>query len=205
MQNFNYKQQHSSWKKKIPILFIKMIFEKKNKKKKILLTKKPHVFGLSIFNIYCNKQIISKEKKKNTTNIGWDIYSRLFNWPLIQTTGVESLSAQINMMISSSFTPFFWNPTFFFFSFFQSFRIIAKQSFSMQKCTLTPLFGFRRKPACLFMEYAGTMQNQVAAHTSCRTRLNTDISLTYTIFNTDDVSSFVRFVDFCHKTTSVML
>lgn len=202
MQNFNYKQQHSSWKKDSYLIYQNDLWKKK-RRKKILLTKKPHVFGLSIFNIYCNKQIISKEKKKNTTNIGWDIYSRLFNWPLIQTTGVESLSAQINMMISSSFTPFFWNPTFFFFSFFQSFRIIAKQSFSMQKCTLTR--GFRRKPACLFMEYAGTMQIQVAAHTSCRTRLNTDISLTYTIFNTDDVSSFVRFVDFCHKTTSVML
>lgn len=204
MQNFNYKQQHSSWKKNSYLIYQNDLWKKK-RRKKILLTKKPHVFGLSIFNIYCNKQIISKEKKKNTTNIGWDIYSRLFNWPLIQTTGVESLSAQINMMISSSFMPFFWNPTFFFFSFFQSFRIIAKQSFSMQKCTLTRLFGFRRKPACLFMEYAGTMQIQVAAHTSCRTRLNTDISLTYTIFNTDDVSSFVRFVDFCHKTTSVML
>lgn len=123
MQNFNYKQQHSSWKKNSYLIYQNDLWKKK-RRKKILLTKKPHVFGLSIFNIYCNKQIISKEKKNNTTNIGWDIYSRLFNWPLIQTTGVESLSAQINMMISSSFTPFFWNPTFFFFSFFQSFRII---------------------------------------------------------------------------------
>lgn len=75
------------------------------------------VFQSSTY-IVTNK--LFQKKKKNTTNIGWDIYSRLFNWPLIQTTGVESLSAQINMMISSSFTPFFWNPTFFFFSLFFS-------------------------------------------------------------------------------------
>lgn len=136
---------------------------KKRKKINSFKQKKPHVFVFHSSTYTVTNKIFQKEKR--TTNIGWDIYSRLFNWPLIQTTGVESLSAQINMMISSSFTPFFWNPTLFFFFFsLKSFWIIAKQSFSLQKCTLTRLFGFRRKLACLFTEYAGTMQNQVAAH-----------------------------------------
>lgn len=149
--------------KKIPVWFIKMISKKKRKKINSFKQKKPHVFVFHSSTYTVTNKLFQKEKR--TTNIGWDIYSRLFNWPLIQTTGVESLSAQINMMISSSFTPFFWNPTFFFFFFsLKSFWIIAKPSFSLQKCTLTRLFGFRRKPACLFTEYAGTMQNQVAAH-----------------------------------------
>lgn len=160
--NFLLKTTAFFIKKKIPVWFIKMISEKKERKL-ILLNKKSHVFVFHSSTYTVTNKIFQKEKR-TTTNIGWDIYSRLFNWPLIQTTGVESLSAQINMMISSSFTPFFWNPTFFFFFFsLKSFWIIAKQSFSLQKCTLTRLFGFRRKPACLFTEYAGTMQNQVAA------------------------------------------
>lgn len=204
MQNFNYKQQHSSWKKNSYLSYQNDLWKKK-RRKKILLTKKPHVFGLSIFNIYCNKQIISKEKKKHDQH--WLGY--LF--PSVQLTFdsdywcgiVVSSNKHDDLIFIYAFL--LKSHLFLLLFIFQSFRIIAKQSFSMQKCTLTRLFGFRRKPACLFMEYAGTMQIQVAAHTSCRTRLNTDISLTYTIFNTDDVSSFVRFVDFCHKTTSVML
>lgn len=160
--NFLLKTTAFFIKKKNSCLIYQNDLWKKRKKINSFKQKKPHVFVFHSSTYTVTNKIFQKEKR--TTNIGWDIYSRLFNWPLIQTTGVESLSAQINMMISSSFTPLFWNPTFSFFFFsLKSFWIIAKPSFSLQKCTLTRLFGFRRKPACLFTEYAGTMQNQVAA------------------------------------------
>lgn len=116
--NFLLKTTAFFIKKKNSCLIYQNDLWKKRKKINSFKQKKPHVFVFHSLTYTVTNKIFQKEKR--TTNIGWDIYSRLFNWPLIQTTGVESLSAQINMMISSSFTPFFWNPTFFFFFFFSS-------------------------------------------------------------------------------------
>lgn len=124
--------------------------KKKKRKKKILLTKKPHVFGLSIFNIYCNKQIISKEKKKHDQH--WLGY--LF--PSVQLTFdsdywcgiVVSSNKHDDLIFIYAFL--LKSHLFLLLFIFQSFRIIAKQSFSMQKCTLKHdcLASDESRPAC---------------------------------------------------------
>lgn len=135
---------------------------KKRKKINSFKQKKPHVFVFHSSTYTVTNEIFQKEKKNDQHWLGYLFPSVQLTFDSDYWCGIVVSSNKHDDLIFI-YAFLLKSHLFFFFFSLKSFWIIAKQSFSLQKCTLTRLFGFRRKPACLFTEYAGTMQNQVAA------------------------------------------